>query len=165
MIVVDGMRLNAYSNGIVVVVSLVQSMNLYLYPDRQWLMKVTRLKRSHHPVETSLLESPSASTSKETQLDQGQPQLQAISNVIIEQNDETELDSRSSTWGTAGLQPASILSKEAQSGKFSLENILCVPNALEPRHTAAPTGHSEARDDPIACHILTFPVALGLFER
>ncbi len=82
--------------------------------------------------------------------------------------DELDASSPSSNWGTAGLQPVSILSKEAQSGKFSLENILCVPNVLEPRHRAEPVANgigARSLDDPITCHILTFPVALGLFER
>jgi hypothetical protein len=77
--------------------------------------------------------------------------------------------SQAGGWGSAGLQPVSILSKEAQSGKFSLENILCVPDVLEPNQSARPpSGYgigSSGQDDPILFHILTFPVALGLFER
>ncbi|PQE05158.1 fungal specific transcription factor domain-containing protein [Rutstroemia sp. NJR-2017a BVV2] len=72
-------------------------------------------------------------------------------------------------WGTASLQPVSILSKEAQSGKFSLGSILCVSDVLEPSHASSSgLGYSatlSGQDDPIAFHILKFPVALGLFER
>lgn len=88
------------------------------------------------------------------------------------QHPEDEFDAtlrRSEEWGTAGLQPVSILSKEAQSGKFSLGNILCVPdaqNSSQPPMPLSRYGHVlSSRDDPIAFHILTFPVALGLFDR
>jgi hypothetical protein len=46
-----------------------------------------------------------------------------------------------------------------------LENILCVPDGLEPSHPAASAEGANNRDDPIMNLILTFPVALGLFEK
>jgi len=106
----------------------------------------------------------------QSQSNTSQSRQRRLSIVTTEHGDEVELDasSPSSNWGTAGLQPVSILSKEAQSGKFSLENILCVPNVLEPHHASEPVVNrigAQSLDDPIICHILTFPVALGLFER
>lgn len=87
----------------------------------------------------------------------------------ISHDDKKSDISSNGGWGAVGLQPVSILSKEAQSGKFSLENILCVPDVLEPSQASRQlSGYGPAansKGDPIRYHILTFPVALGLFER
>jgi hypothetical protein len=68
-----------------------------------------------------------------------------------------------------GLQPAGLLSKKAHSGRFSLQNILSVPDVLAPHsNTLAQFSTVEGidkGDDPIACNILTFPVALGLLDK
>lgn len=69
------------------------------------------------------------------------------------------------SWGNGGLQQVGILSREAQFGKFSLENILSVPDVLRPHHPTRPPTHSaDSFDDPITCNMLSFPVALGLFD-
>ncbi|KAH8654446.1 hypothetical protein BGZ60DRAFT_435582 [Tricladium varicosporioides] len=72
-------------------------------------------------------------------------------------------------WENEGLQPASILSKATRPGKFSLENILCVPNVLDSGSASvmrAPSpGRMDNEYDPLACNFLTFPVAIGLYDR
>ncbi|KAB8304041.1 hypothetical protein EYC80_005387 [Monilinia laxa] len=70
------------------------------------------------------------------------------------------------SWGNEGLQQVGILSREAQFGKFSLENILSVPDVLKPRpaHTKSPIHGADNFNDPITCNMLSFPVALGLFD-
>jgi hypothetical protein len=93
-----------------------------------------------------------------------EPKFSPIASVPV----NTDLTSNpSGSWSNEGLQQVGILSREAQFGKFSLENILSVP--LSPQHCAHPT-RSETRsaedfNDPITCNMLTFPVALGLFDR
>lgn len=72
----------------------------------------------------------------------------------------------SQSWGNERLQQVGILSREAQFGKFSLENILSVPDVLRPRPpTLSPPSGVDNFDDPITCNMLNFPVALGLFDR
>ncbi|KAJ8070918.1 hypothetical protein OCU04_001277 [Sclerotinia nivalis] len=69
------------------------------------------------------------------------------------------------SWGNGGLQQVGILSREAQFGKFSLENILSVPDVLKAHPpTRSPTHSADSFDDPITCNMLSFPVALGLFD-
>ncbi|TGO25465.1 hypothetical protein BPAE_0079g00110 [Botrytis paeoniae] len=70
------------------------------------------------------------------------------------------------SWGSEGLQQVGILSREAQFGKFSLENILSVPDVLRPQPPPRSTTPSaDSFNDPITCNMLSFPVALGLFDR
>lgn len=71
------------------------------------------------------------------------------------------------SWGNEGLQQVGILSREAQFGKFSLENILSVPDVLKarPAPTKLPIHGADNFNDPITCNMLSFPVALGLFDR
>lgn len=70
------------------------------------------------------------------------------------------------SWGSEGLQQVGILSREAQFGKFSLENILSVPDVLRPHPPPrSPTPSADSFNDPITCNMLSFPVALGLFDR
>ncbi|KAF7960213.1 hypothetical protein EAE96_001811 [Botrytis aclada] len=69
------------------------------------------------------------------------------------------------SWGSEGLQQVGILSREAQFGKFSLENILSVPDVLRPHPPPrSPTPSADSFNDPITCNMLSFPVALGLFD-
>lgn len=93
----------------------------------------------------------------------------SILSPISRDANAAEIPPENGGFGSVGLQPVSILSKEAQSGKFSLENILCVPDVLEPNQASKLVlGRGSAastQDDPVSYHILTFPVALGLFER
>ncbi|RAL62888.1 hypothetical protein DID88_004729 [Monilinia fructigena] len=55
------------------------------------------------------------------------------------------------SWGNDGLQQVGILSREAQFGKFSLENILSVPDVLKPQPapTKSPTHGADNFNDPI----------------
>lgn len=70
------------------------------------------------------------------------------------------------SWSNEGLQQVGILSREAQFGKFSLENILSVPDVLRPHPPPrSPTLTADSFNDPITCNMLSFPVALGLFDR
>ena len=91
--------------------------------------------------------------------------------AAVEGHDKNDASSSSkrTTWDTQDLQPAGLLSKEAQTGRFSLQNILCIPDVLRPDSDPVPDTSSKTnldnRDDPIACNILTFPVALGLLDR
>ncbi|KAF7885224.1 hypothetical protein EAF00_011042 [Botryotinia globosa] len=65
------------------------------------------------------------------------------------------------SWGSEGLQQVGILSREAQFGKFSLENILSVPDVLRPHPPPrSPTPSADSFNDPITCNMLSFPVAL-----
>ncbi|KAM0158761.1 hypothetical protein ACHAPG_003937 [Botrytis cinerea] len=69
------------------------------------------------------------------------------------------------SWSNEGLQQVGILSREAQFGKFSLENILSVPDVLRPHPPPrSPTLTADSFNDPITCNMLSFPVALGLFD-
>ncbi|TGO36932.1 hypothetical protein BHYA_0111g00320 [Botrytis hyacinthi] len=69
------------------------------------------------------------------------------------------------SWGSEGLQQVGILSREAQFGKFSLENILSMPDVLRPHPPPrSPTPSADNFNDPITCNMLSFPVALGLFD-
>ena len=89
--------------------------------------------------------------------------------VEVHDKNDAGPSSNRSTWETQGLQPAGLLSKEAQTGRFSLQNILCVPDVLRPNSDRVSDMSSKTnldnRDDPVACNILTFPVALGLLDR
>jgi hypothetical protein len=126
-----------------------------------------RLKRSHPETQPVGNNTSSSIESKDTQLDSS-PQNDPTLSPTVRDDKTEDLSFQNGGWGTAGLQPASILSKEAQSGKFSLENILCVPDVLEPLHAKPLSRYgimTSSRDDPIEFNILTFPVALGLFER
>ncbi|KAH7310292.1 fungal-specific transcription factor-like protein [Rhexocercosporidium sp. MPI-PUGE-AT-0058] len=69
------------------------------------------------------------------------------------------------------LQPSSLLSKEAQSGHFSLQNVLSIPNLLTTDSTPNNrNGNDLSRgstniDDPIFCNFCSYPIALGLFDN
>ncbi|KAH6692135.1 fungal-specific transcription factor-like protein [Leptodontidium sp. MPI-SDFR-AT-0119] len=69
------------------------------------------------------------------------------------------------------LQPSNLLSKEAQSGHFSLQNVLSIPNLLTTDSTSSNRSeHDLSRgtvniDDPIFCNLLSYPIALGLFDN
>ena len=82
---------------------------------------------------------------------------------------ESPVDER---WNISdSLQPSKLLSKGAQSGHFSLQNVLSISSLL----TSDGSSHSERQnrisrissnlDDPISCNILSYPTALGLFEK
>ncbi|KAF7940566.1 uncharacterized protein EAE98_000693 [Botrytis deweyae] len=78
---------------------------------------------------------------------------------------DTSPPQTSQSWGSEGLQQVGILSREAQFGKFSLENILSVPDVLRPHPSPrSPTPSADSFNDPITCNMLSFPVALGLFD-
>lgn len=87
---------------------------------------------------------------------------------VLNNSEDTNLPRQNGAWGTEALQPVGILSKAAQTGRFSLETILCVPEDDEPNTRNLPhqvSVTSDSQDDPIACGLLSFPVAFGLFER
>ena len=69
------------------------------------------------------------------------------------------------------LQPSRLLSKGARSGHFSLQNVLSIPNLLTSDSTTNSESQSKASrvssdtDDPIFCNLVSYPVALGLFEK
>ncbi|TGO52936.1 hypothetical protein BCON_0132g00030 [Botryotinia convoluta] len=78
---------------------------------------------------------------------------------------ETSPPQIAQSWGSEGLQQVGILSREAQFGKFSLENILSVPDVLRPHPPpSSPTPSADSFNDPITCNMLSFPIALGLFD-
>jgi hypothetical protein len=91
------------------------------------------------------------------------PKISSIASLPV----DTNLTSGpTGSWSNEGLQQVGILSREAQFGKFSLENILSVPAVLRPRPpTRSETRSAEDFNDPITCNMLSFPVALGLFDR
>lgn len=73
--------------------------------------------------------------------------------------------------GHGGLQPSELLSKQARAGRFSLQNVLSISSLL--RSDSDEPSDSEMKypeamfgpDDPIQNNILTYPVALGLYEK
>lgn len=84
----------------------------------------------------------------------------------------TQTSSVSKRWNISdSLQPSSLLSKEAQSGQFSLQNVLSIPNLLTTdsvpnnRNVQNLTPGSLDTDDPIFCNFLSYPIALGLFDK
>ena len=85
---------------------------------------------------------------------------------------ESQFPSVSERWSISdSLQPSNLLSKEAQSGHFSLQNVLSIPNLLTTdstpsyRNEKAPSKESLDTDDPIFCNLLSYPIALGLFDK
>lgn len=99
------------------------------------------------------------------------PQLGSPSRPIspvLQSTEDMNPPRQAGAWGTEALQPVGILSKAAQTGRFSLETILCVPEDDESnsRNPLAQVSVSaDSHDDPIAYGLLSFPVAFGLFER
>lgn len=87
---------------------------------------------------------------------------------MLQNTEDMNPPRQNGAWGTEALQPVGILSKAAQTGRFSLETILCVPEDDDPNtRSSLPqvSVSSDIHDDPIACGLLSFPVAFGLFER
>lgn len=162
---------HASSNNIAEVESLVHGMYRKKSQMETNYLQSYRLKRGIQTTPLSCEPSPSSGPNASQSINQHRPMDLPIANPdpLFQDDIEMETASRNSGWGTPGLQPVSILSKEAQFGKFSLENILCVPDVHEPSLAAAPAPgdrrDASNRDDPITCYILTFPVALGLFEK
>lgn len=78
----------------------------------------------------------------------------------------------SEPWATrgGGLQPAELLNREAKGGKFSLQNILSVPDEddVDPNLSRKPTVAASGdygSDDPINAGVLAHPIAVGLFDQ
>ncbi|KAI1608234.1 hypothetical protein EDD36DRAFT_423657 [Exophiala viscosa] len=62
-----------------------------------------------------------------------------------------------------GLQPSSLLNKQATNGKYSLQNILSISDRL---HLVDPKSASDLpEDDPISKGIVSFHIATSLFEN
>lgn len=102
-------------------------------------------------------------------LDQDQ-QRGTGSNVPVAGHENSLVEPRNGAWGTEALQPVGILSKEAKRGRFTLESILSVPEEIRPSTAPAnipesSVAESSNLDDPITSKLLSFPVALGLFDR
>jgi hypothetical protein len=73
-----------------------------------------------------------------------------------------------------GLHPSALLSRDAQTGKFSLQNVLSINSLLRSDSDERQAhGGNEMRaiegshrpDDPIVSGILSYPIALGLFDK
>ncbi|TGO82981.1 hypothetical protein BPOR_0723g00020 [Botrytis porri] len=95
----------------------------------------------------------------------GEMERQTSPNATPSGTTETSPPQTAQSWGSEGLQQVGILSREAQFGKFSLENILSVPDVLRPHPPPRPPSPSaDSFNDPITCNMLSFPVALGLFD-
>ncbi|KAF7898849.1 uncharacterized protein EAF01_008062 [Botrytis porri] len=95
----------------------------------------------------------------------GEMERQTSPNATPSGTTETSPPQTAQSWGSEGLQQVGILSREAQFGKFSLENILSVPDVLRPHPPPRPpTPSADSFNDPITCNMLSFPVALGLFD-
>ncbi|KAH8896907.1 hypothetical protein GQ53DRAFT_638910, partial [Thozetella sp. PMI_491] len=60
-----------------------------------------------------------------------------------------------------GLQPSSLLNKQAMKGKFSLQNLLTISHGL---HLIKESGTTLSADDPINKKILSYHIATSLFE-
>ncbi|CAD6457588.1 a2cb6896-4ef5-4347-90c3-210530571b3f [Sclerotinia trifoliorum] len=123
----------------------------------------TRIKRNTYRANTQIAKTPISdqenlsSTTRHLCGDTRSPKPSSAADVSPPQTAQS--------WDNGGLQQVGILSREAQFGKFSLENILCVPDVLRPHHpTRPPTRSADSFDDPITCNMLSFPVALGLFD-
>ncbi|PQE23767.1 aldo keto reductase protein [Rutstroemia sp. NJR-2017a BBW] len=134
---------------------------------RHTYIRRSRIRRNLHRNEDR--NSPTTSTkmagSKTTGVElREEPKVSSIASVPVH-TILTSDPSGSQTWSNEGLQQVGILSREAQFGKFSLENILSVPSVLRPTPpTRSETRSAEYFNDPITCNMLSFPVALGLFD-
>lgn len=73
--------------------------------------------------------------------------------------------------GHGGLQPSELLSREARDGRFSLQNVLSISSLLRSDSDEPPDdepyapGAQFGPNDPIRNNILSYPVALGLYEK
>lgn len=61
-----------------------------------------------------------------------------------------------------GLQPSSLLNKQATRGRFSMENILSIGRDLDSDPAQSPSAFPEG--DPIIKGIISYHIATSLFE-
>lgn len=76
--------------------------------------------------------------------------------------DQNPDETGSDFWAESeGLQPSSLLNKQAMKGMFSLQNLLTISHGLNPAKEASAT---LSVDDPVNKRIVSYHIATSLFE-